>query len=96
MIPRAAVSKEEHEDVSVLERSPNNRRGILERTLRDGAAWETPTVELLAAAVKTKKKFIKKRMGNKAAKAHERLECVGDLLDEDASTMFRAVAARFL
>ena len=39
---------------------------------------------------------MKKRMGNKAAKAHERLECAGDLLDDEASTMFRALAARFL
>ena len=28
--------------------SPNSRRQMLEKTLRDGAAWETPTVELIA------------------------------------------------
>ena len=30
--------------------SPNARRTILENVLRDGAAWETPTVELIATA----------------------------------------------
>jgi hypothetical protein len=97
MIPRAPRSKEEHYDSVVMEKSPNCRRAILERTLRNGAAWETPSIELLAAVSKaSKKKFMKKRMGNKAAKAHERLECAGDLLDDEASTMFRAVAARYL
>ena len=35
------------EDVNELR--PNARRQILEKVLRDGAAWETPTVELLVA-----------------------------------------------
>ena len=85
-----------------MEKSPNNRRAILEHTLRHGAAWEIPSTELLAIHLakvtkkKKKKKFVKKRIGNKAAKAAEKLECVGDLLDAEASTMFRALAARFL
>ena len=77
--------------------SPNVRRAILERTLRNGAAWEVPTSEIIAKiSKKKKKKFTKSRIGTKAAKQHERLECVGDLLDDEASTMFRALAARFL
>ena len=94
MIPRAVRSKEEYFESVALEKSPNRRRTILESTLRNGAAWEVSSIELLAKV--SKKKFTKKRMGNKAAKAHERLECAGDLLDEEASTSFRAVAARFL
>ena len=98
MIPREVRSKEEYYESVALESSPNSRRAILEFTLRHGAAWEVSSIELLAKISKgaAKKKFMKKRMGNKAAKAHERLECAGDLLDEEASTSFRAVAARFL
>ena len=77
--------------------SPNRRRAILEFTLRHGAAWEEPSIELLAKITKAaKKKFVKARMGTKAAKQYERLKCAGDLLDEETSTMFRALAARYL
>ena len=97
MIPRVVRSKEEYAESVAPEKNPNNRRAILEHTLRHGAAWEVPSIELLAKVNKaSKKKYMKARMGTKAAKAHERLECAGDLLDEEASTMFRAVAARFL
>ena len=97
MIPRIVRSKEEYAESVAPEKNPNNRRAILEHTLRHGAAWEVPSIELLAKVNKaSKKKYMKARMGTKAAKAHERLECAGDLLDEEASTMFRAVAARFL
>ena len=40
---------------------------------------------------------MKKRLGSKAAKEFERLETVGDELEGEAATMFRAaLAARFL
>ena len=77
--------------------SPNLRRSILQQTLRDGAAWETPTVEILAKVTKaSKNKYLKSRLGAKAAKQHERLEHVGDELDDEAATTFRALAARVL
>ena len=75
--------------------SPNARRMILERTLRNGAAWEVPTVQLISKVAK-KKKFVKARLGTKAAKSYERLESVGDELHGEAATMFRALAARYL
>ena len=75
--------------------SPNARRRILERALRNGAAWEVPTVEYLAK-VAGKKKFTKQRLGSKAAKHAERMECGGEDLDGDASTMYRALSARLL
>ena len=74
--------------------SPNARRLILDRTLRNGAAWEEPTAELIAKV--SKKKFAKARVGSKAAKDAERLEQGGEELDEEASTLYRALAARLL
>ena len=80
-----------------ISESPNARRAILQRTLRDGAAWEMPTVEVIAKMSKTSKnKYLKKRIGTKAAKQYEKLENVSDLLDSETSTMFRALSARFL
>ena len=74
--------------------SPNQRRMILEQVLRNGAAWEVPTVEYIAKV--SKKKFAKGRVGSKAAKEAERMECIGDELDEAASTIYRALSARLL
>lgn len=74
--------------------SPNARRTILENVLRDGAAWETPTVELIAKV--SKRKFAKARLGSKAAKHAERLEQCGDELDDEAATLYRALSARIL
>lgn len=93
--------RNEHKEESFKIASPcssaNAQRTILERTLRDGAACETSTVELLAQVSKAaKKKYRKARLGTKAAKQYERLENVGDELDGDAAAIFRALSARFL
>ena len=74
----------------------NARRQILEKTLRDGAAWETPTVELINAVSKKPKKYGKQRLGSKAAKLAERMESAGEELDVEAATMYRALSARIL
>ena len=74
--------------------SPNLRRTILETTLRNGAAWEVPTVELIAKV--SKRKFVKPRLGSKAVKKAERMETCGDELDSEAATMYRALSARIL
>ena len=75
--------------------SPNARRKIFEKVLRDGAAWEVPTVEYIAK-VSSKKQYGKARIGSKAAKQAERLECVGEELDGEAATPYRALSARLL
>ena len=69
--------------------SPNARRTILERVLRNGAAWEVPTTTLIAKISKAAKakKFAKARLGSKAAKYAERMETCGDELDSEAATM---------
>ena len=70
---------------------------IPELALRSGAAWEIPTVELIAELTKAcKKKLIKAGLGTKAAKSAERLESVGDELKRKAATVFRAFAAGYL
>ena len=77
--------------------SPNARRSVLEKVLRDGAAWETSTCELIAKVSKaSKNKFAKARLGSKAAKHAERLETAGDELHGDSATMYRALSARLL
>ena len=79
--------------------SPNARRQILERTLRNGAAWETSSVEYLAqvSKKKKKKKFVKQRLGSKAAKHAERMETGGgDDLEGESATTYRALSARLL
>ena len=43
-----------------------------------------------------RKSFLKARLGTKAAKNYVQLENVLDQLDEESSTMFRALSARFL
>ena len=75
---------------TTTESRPNARRGILERVLCNGAAWETPTTELIAKV--TKRKFTKARMGSKAAKHAERMELCADELDGESATMYRARA----
>ena len=83
--------------VVVEQLSPNMRRAILDKTLREGAAWETKSSELIARVAKgPKKKFIKARLGSKAAKHAERMEAGGDDLDQEAATMYRALSARLL
>ena len=69
------------------------RRQILRRTLREGAAWETPIHQLLAKISK-KGRFVKKRVGAKAAKAAERFVSPGHELNAEESTTYRALAAR--
>ena len=77
--------------------SPNARRQILERTLRNGAAWETSSVEYVNQISKKKpKKFVKQRLGSKAAKHAERMTSGGDDLEGEAATMYRALSARLL
>ena len=77
--------------------SPNMRRSILDKTLREGAAWETKSAELIARVTKgPKNKFAKARLGSKAAKHAERMEAGGDDLDQEAATMYRALSARLL
>ena len=78
--------------------SPNARRQIFEKVLRDGARWETPTTQFIAAVSKKQKKnkFAKQRLGSKAAKQAERMECAGEDLDDEASTIYRALSARLL
>ena len=77
--------------------SPNARRQILERTLKNGAAWETSSVEYINQVSKKKpKKFVKQRLGSKAAKHAERMTSGGDDLEGEAATMYRALSARLL
>ena len=98
MLRRVHHSKEEHIcDYHYKGASPNERRKILQRTLRNGAAWEEATTEIIAKISKSsKKKYLKARLGTKAAKQHERLENVADELEGEAATMFRALSARVL
>ena len=78
--------------------SPNKRRNILDKVLRDGAAWETPTTEFLSRIAKKTpaKKFVKARLGSKATKHAERMDMGGEDLDDEAATMYRALSARIL
>ena len=98
MLRRVHHSKEEHiGDYHYKGASPNEQRKILQRTLRNGAAWEEATTEIIAKISKSsKKKYLKARLGTKAAKQHERLENVADELEGEAATMFRALSARVL
>jgi len=61
--------------------------------LLDGPAWEEPTADLIAK-IAAKLKFKPKRIGAKAAKAAERLESVGEVLNDREATLFRQLAAR--
>ena len=72
--------------------SQEERAKILRKTLLDGAMWETPTVALIAKL--SPKKFKQKRIGAKAAKAAEKFESMGEILNAAEATTFRALAAR--
>ena len=88
-----------HEDMDMRGiplNSPNARRKILEKVLRDGAAWEEPTSALIAKISPAKRKFAKARLGSKAAKQAERMDSEGDELTGDAATVYRALSARIL
>ena len=77
--------------------SPNLRRSISERVLRNGAGWETPTSEFIGRISKTpNRNFVKARISSKAAKQAERMEVEGETLDNEAATMSRALSARLL
>ena len=52
---------------------------------------------MIAAVSKGKKnKYAKQRLGSKAAKHAERMECGSESLDDEASTIYRALSARLL
>ena len=70
----------------------------MDKVLRDGAAWETPTTEFLSRIAKKKpaKKFVKAKLGSKATKHAERMDMGGEDLDDEAATMYRALSARIL
>ena len=70
---------------------PDARQAILRWVLREGAAWEDPSH---IALNKVSKKFVKKRVGAKAAKAAEKFHSKGSTLNSSESTTYRALAAR--
>ena len=75
------------------------RAQTLLHALVDGAQWEVSTPDIIAhlsinAIRKSPKKFQKKRVGNKQAKREEALDSVGEVLDDQQATAFRALAAR--
>ena len=70
----------------------HERARILRKTLIDGPAWESSTAHLIAKV--SAKKMKQKRIGAKAAKAAERLESQGEVLNASEATTFRALAAR--
>jgi hypothetical protein len=98
--PSRRIDSDEHPSTidEAYSSSPNARRQILERTLRNGAAWETSSAEYLTQVTKKKKKkkFVKQRLGSKAAKSAERMLSVGDDLQGEEATMYRALSARLL
>ena len=59
--------------------------------IREGAAWEVPSHVLIN---KVSKKFVKKRVGAKAAKSAEHFISPGHELNAEESTQYRALAAR--
>ena len=64
---------------------------MLKKVLREGAAWEISTSDLINAV---SKKYKKKRLGVKAATAMENIKHADGVLDAEDSTTFRALAAR--
>ena len=64
---------------------------VLKHVLREGAAWETQTSDLINAV---SKKFKPKRIGVRAAKAAEKLKTATGILSPENATTFRALAAR--
>ena len=69
------------------------RAATLRKCMLDGSAWEPTTAEIIAK-ISPKAKYKMKRIGAKAAKAAERFESKGEILDGDEATTFRALAAR--
>ena len=70
---------------------------ILRDVLINGAAWQVRTSTIvgdLLCAMTKKKKFTKKRIGAKAVKSIERLTSVGEVLNGEEATLYRALAAR--
>ena len=62
------------------------RARILDHTMRNGAAWETSSTQLLNTflhVVKSKNHYRAKRLGTKAVKKQEILDNVGNLLGEE-------------
>ena len=66
---------------------------MLREVLLDGSAWEISTADIIAK-ISAKGKFKMKRVGAKAAKAAERFESKGEILNDAEATTFRALAAR--
>ena len=95
-VPASHVQMEEPSKDEARFSSPNARRQILDRTLRNGAAWETSSIEYLNKVTKKTKKFVKQRLGSKAAKHAERMTSGGEDLQGEAATMYRALSARLL
>ena len=90
--PFTGVDKEElRRRKAEVQVDQGRRRSILRHVLIHGSPWETPNAELIA---KVSKKYANKRLGAKAAKAVEKLADVGELLDAEQSTTYRALAAR--
>ena len=63
----------------------------LREVWEEGPAWERHTSDIINAI---SKKYRKKRVGVKAAKAQERLKHTGGILASEDATRFRAMAAR--
>ena len=57
---------------------------------------DPPTEYISRISKGPKKKFVKARLGSKAAKHAERLDAGGGDLDDEAATMYRALSARLL
>ena len=78
---------------SRLKIDQEKRQKVLERTLLDGAAWET-SPDAMISAISKKKKYKVKRVGTKAVKAAELLAKGADVLTGEAATTYRALSAR--
>ena len=73
------------------------RERVLHETLTEGARWETPVTEMIAALQRKKpNKFVKKRVGCRAAKKAEALDNLGDARTGEQQALYRALAARAL
>ena len=68
------------------------KHASLSRTLKEGAMWETSSSSIVAKI--SKGRFKKKRIGNKAARAAERMLASQDVLGPEEATEYRALAAR--
>ena len=85
--------KAELRDKAAARDADGQRQLVLEKTLLDGAAWETDSASMVAAISK-RKKYKQKRLGAKAAKQLE-LKAKGDgILVGQSATDYRALSAR--